>query len=263
MSIESELGSAVERMARAAGGVLRARFASARTVTLKGPTDIVTDADKAAEEVLLEAIAREFPGAAVLAEESGAHQGAAGGLRFIVDPLDGTVNYAAGVPHFAVSVGVERAAVLVAGVIHDPCRDELFRAVRGDGASLNGGRLSVLDAPLGDAVLATGFPYDVRSRGAEPFQIFETFVRRSRAVRRFGSAALDLAWTAAGRYHGYWERGVKPWDVAAGLLLVREAGGACLDYAGREATVEAGEVVAASGLLARTIIGGIREATDA
>ena len=260
MSIESELGAAVERMARVAGVVLRERFASARTVTLKGPTDIVTDADKAAEEVLLEAIAREFPGAAVLAEESGAHQGAAEGLRFIVDPLDGTVNYAAGVPLFAVSIGVERAGLLVAGAIHDPCRDELFRAVRGDGAFLNGDRLSVLEAPLGDAVLATGFPYDVRTRGAAPFQIFETFVRRSRAVRRFGSAALDLAWTAAGRYHGYWERGVKPWDVAAGLLLVREAGGACLDYAGREATVEAGEVVAASGPLARTMVGGIREA---
>jgi myo-inositol-1(or 4)-monophosphatase len=261
MSIDSELGAAAGRMARAAGGVLRERFASARTVTLKGPTDIVTDADKAAEEVLLEAIARDFPGAAVLAEESGAHAGAAQGLRFIVDPLDGTVNYAAGVPHFCVSVGVERAGRLVAAAIHDPCRDELYLAVLSGGASCNGQRLSVIEAPLGDAVLATGFPYDVRTRGAEPFQLFETFVRESRAVRRFGSAALDLAWTAAGRYHGYWERGVKAWDIAAGLLLVREAGGACLDYVGGEALPETGEVVAASRALAGTMVERIRAVT--
>jgi myo-inositol-1(or 4)-monophosphatase len=230
-------------------------------VTLKGPTDIVTDADKAAEEVLLEAIGRDFPGAAVLAEESGAYAGRAEGLRFIVDPLDGTVNYAAGLPHYSVSVGVERAGRLVAAAIHDPCRDELFLAVAGAGASCNGERLSVCEARLGDAVLATGFPYDVRARGAEPFRLFETFVRESRAVRRFGSAALDLAWTAAGRYHGYWERGVKSWDVSAGLLLVREAGGACLDFAGRDAKVDSGEVVAASRALAGTMVERIRTVT--
>jgi myo-inositol-1(or 4)-monophosphatase len=259
MTIEGELGAAVERMARAAGAVLKERFGWARTVTRKGPTDIVTDADNAAEETLLEAIAREFPGASVLAEESGLHAGGVAGLRFVVDPLDGTVNYASGIPHFAVSVAVERRGVLMAGVVFDPCRDELFLAVHGGGASCNGQRLGVVEAGLGDAVLATGFPYDVRTRGPEPFAHFEAFVRRSRAVRRFGSAALDLAWTAAGRYHGYWERGVRPWDVASGLLLVREAGGACLDYDGREATIDVGEVVAASTPLAGEMVSVVRE----
>jgi len=250
-----ELGEAVAAMARSAGEVLRERFHAARTVTSKGPTDIVTDADEAAEARLLEAIGRGFPGAGVLAEESGARAASptGGGLRFIVDPLDGTVNYAAGIPHFCVSVAVEQAGRLVAGAVYDPCRDELFLGLDEGGAFCNGAPLRVVDAPLGDAVLATGFPYDIRSRGPELFGYFEAFVRRSRAVRRFGSAALDLAWTAAGRYHGYFERGVKPWDVAAGILLVREAGGACLDYAGGVAAVEAGEVVAAAPALARTM----------
>ena len=258
MSIESELGSEVGRMAREAGALLLRRCHATRTVTRKGPVDIVTDADEAAEALLLEAIERAFPGAAVLAEESGDHAGGADDLRFIIDPLDGTVNYASGLPHFAVSVGVEQAGLLVAGAIYDPCRDELFLAVKGEGARCNGERLAVLDSPPGDAVLATGFPYDVRTRGAEPFRLFEAFVLNSRAVRRFGSAALDLAWTAAGRYHGYWERGVKPWDVAAGVLLVREAGGVCLDYEGHEAAVDAGEVVAAAPRLARNMVERIR-----
>ena len=179
-------------------------------------------------------------------------------LRFIVDPLDGTTNYAAGLPHFAVSIGAEDAQGLVAGVIYDPCRDELFSAGRAQGAFCNGLRLAVQNAPLDQAVLATGFPYDVRQQGPLLFERFERLVRRSRAVRRFGSAALDLAWVAQGGYHGYWERGVKAWDVAAGLLLVREAGGVCLDYAGAEARIDAGEVVAAGASLAAELVAALQ-----
>ncbi len=249
------LASSAGEVARLAGRELLRRMGAARTVTLKGAIDLVTDADKAAEEVVLRELERRHPGAAVLAEEGGARPGA--GLRFVVDPLDGTTNYAAGVPHFAVSIGAEDEGGLVAGAIYDPCRDELFLAARGAGATMNGAALRVLDAALGDAVLATGFPYDVRAQGRAIFERFEAVVRRARAVRRFGSAALDLAWTAQGRYHGYWERGLQPWDVAAGLLLVREAGGVCVDYRGAEAAPTGGEVVAGAPRVVRELVAAL------
>jgi myo-inositol-1(or 4)-monophosphatase len=238
-----EVRRLLESIAREAGAELLRRFGGPRQVTLKGSIDLVTDADKASEALILERLSRDFPEAAVLAEESGAHAGRSG-WRCIVDPLDGTTNYASGLPHFSVTIGADEAGVLKAGVIYDPCRDELYGASTGAGAHLNGARLQVADAPLGSSVLATGFPYDVAAAGPLLFDLFETFVRRSRAVRRFGSAALDLAWTAQGRYQAYYERGVKPWDIAAGLLIVREAGGVCLDYAGREARTDGGEVIA-------------------
>ncbi len=223
-------------------------------MTKKGAIDLVTDADRAAEELVLEALARELPGAAILAEESGSHDGSAS-LQLVVDPLDGTTNYARGVPHYAVTVAALDPDGLAAGCTYDPSRDELFLATRGAGATLNGAPLTLnRGVALDDAVLATGFPYDVRTRGSELFACFERFVRRSRAVRRFGSAALDLAWVACGRYDGYWERGLKPWDMAAGLLLVREAGGVALDCSGAPAAVQGGEVVAADGALAREMV---------
>lgn len=249
------LATSIGEVARLAGQVLRQRMGAVRTVTRKGAIDLVTDADKASEEVVVRELERRHPGAAVLAEESGARAGA--GLRFIVDPLDGTTNYAAGLPHFSVSIGAEDADGLVAGAIYDPCRDELFLAARGAGATMNGTVLRVQDAALGDAVLATGFPYDVRTQGRAIFDRFEAVVRRARAVRRFGSAALDLAWTAQGRYHAYWERGIQPWDVAAGLLIVREAGGVCVDYQGAEASPATGEVVAGAPGVVRELVAAL------
>jgi myo-inositol-1(or 4)-monophosphatase len=251
----AEVAASIGEVARLAGRELLERMGAERTVTHKGAIDLVTDADRASEEVVVRELSRRHPGAAVLAEEGGARAGA--GLRFVVDPLDGTTNYAAGVPHFAVSIGAEDAEGLVAGAVYDPCRDELFLAARAGGATMNGTPLRVREAALGEAVLATGFPYDVRTQGRALFDRFEAVVRRARAVRRFGSAALDLAWTAQGRYHGYWERGLQPWDVAAGLLLVREAGGVCVDYRGAEAALAGGEVVAGAPGVVRELVAAL------
>jgi len=232
--------------------VLRAKWGQARTIELKGGIDLVTDADRASEAALLEFLRGRFPGAAVLAEESGASGAGAGGLRFFVDPLDGTTNYAHGVPHFAVNVAVADAAGLAAGATYDPLRDELFTGGRGAGAFLGEERIGhSARERLGGSLLVTGFPYDVHERYEYPLALFGAFLRRARAVRRFGSAALDLAYVAAGRFDGFWELALKPWDVAAGIVIAREAGAAVTDLSGGGGMLESGDIVAASpGLLA-------------
>lgn len=222
-----ELLSLAEAIARAAGAVLRARFDQARTIEIKGDTgraDLVTDADRASEAVILEWLAREVPQHAVLAEESGAR--GQGECTWYVDPLDGTVNYAHGVPHFCVTLAVECPDGLLAAVTYDPLREELFTAARGQGATLNGRRLAVSNVTTLDAALmCTGFPYDLAQRPQAPLGLFTRLVTRAQGMRRMGSAALDLAYVAAGRLDGYFEFGLKPWDSAAGALLVAEAGG--------------------------------------
>ena len=186
-----------------------------------------------------------FPGAAILAEESGA-LGAQRGLRFVVDPLDGTTNYAHGIPHFAVNVAALDDRGIVAGATLDPIRGELFLAGRGEGAWLGDSRIraSACAAP-NDAVLVTGFPYDIHVNHERPLRLFGEYVRRARAVRRFGAAALDLAWVACGRFDGFWELRLKPWDIAPGILLVREAGGLATDLGGEDRMLETGDVLAA------------------
>jgi myo-inositol-1(or 4)-monophosphatase len=196
---------------------------------MKGGIDLVTDADRASEAALLEFLRGRFPGAAVLAEESGASGTGAGGLRFYVDPLDGTTNYAHGVPHFAVNVAVADAAGLAAG------------------ATLGGDRLRhSARAQLGGSLLVTGFPYDVHERYVYPLALFGAFIRKARAVRRFGSAALDLAYVAAGRFDGFWELALKPWDIAAGIVIAREAGAVVTDMAGGDGMLASGDIVAAA-----------------
>lgn len=235
--------------------MLRERWGTARTIELKGGIDLVTDADRASEATLLAFLGARFPGAAVLAEESGASGAGAGGLRFFVDPLDGTTNYAHGVPHFAVNVGVADGRGIAAGATYDPLRDELFVAARGEGAFLGSERLrhsgrTVLEGSM----LVTGFPYDVHQRYEIPLRLFGAFVRRARAVRRFGSAALDLAYVAAGRFDGFWELSLKPWDVAPGILLAREAGALVTDFRGGDTVLETGDVVAAAPGLQRAML---------
>jgi myo-inositol-1(or 4)-monophosphatase len=242
-----ELRDICAEAVRRGGALLRERFGARRTIEYKGGIDLVTDADKASEAALLELLRARAPGAAVLAEESGASGGERAGLRFLVDPLDGTTNYAHGLPHFAVTVAAEDAAGLVAGATYDPMRDELFLAARGGGATLNGEPLAVTGhAELRRALLVTGFPYDVHEERELPLRLFGAFLGRARAIRRFGSAALDLAWLACGRFDGFWELKLKPWDVAAGLLLVREAGGVATDFAGGDHALDGREVVAAN-----------------
>jgi myo-inositol-1(or 4)-monophosphatase len=246
----SELRAACAEAVRRGGAVLREKWGQERTIELKGGIDLVTDADRASEAALLAFLHAEFPRAAVLAEESGASGGPPGGLRFYVDPLDGTTNYAHGVPHFAVTVGVGDAAGLAAGATYDPLRDELFTAGRGEGAERGGVRLahSGRDALRG-ALLVTGFPYDVHEQHELPLRLFGAFIRQARAVRRFGAAAIDLAYVACGRFDGFWEQKLKPWDLAAGIVLAREAGALVTDLEGGDAMLETGDVLAAPAAL--------------
>jgi len=250
VSETSDLMQVCAAAARRGGAVLLAAFGRRRTIEYKSGIDLVTDADRASEEALLEFLATRCPGAAVLAEESGASGVPGGRLRFIVDPLDGTTNYAHGLPHFAVNVGVEDETGLAAGATYDPVRDELFLARRGGGATLNGDSICTSDrGELGRALLCTGFPYDVHRNPELPLRIFAAYISRARAIRRMGSAALDLAYVACGRFDGFWEMKLKPWDLAPGILLVREAGGLVADFAGGQQMLEVGEICAANAAL--------------
>jgi myo-inositol-1(or 4)-monophosphatase len=247
VTAEQELMEGCAAAAEAGAEVLRARWGTARTIDKKGAIDLVTDADRASEEAVLAVLRARFPGADVLAEESGASGAGGGGPRFIVDPLDGTTNYAHGLPHFAVNVAAADGAGVAAGATCDPMRRELFQARRGGGATLQGRPLRHSGcSDLGEALLVTGFPYDIREEHEALLHLFGAFVTQARAVRRFGSAALDLAWVACGRFDGFWEAKLKPWDLAPGILLVREAGGMVTDLSGGEQVLETGGVVAAA-----------------
>jgi myo-inositol-1(or 4)-monophosphatase len=192
---------------------------------------MVSDADRLAEEAIAELIRRERPDDGLIGEE-GAAAGGSSGRRWVVDPLDGTTNYLYGFPVWAVSVALEDAGGALAGVVLDPARDELFAAARGEGATLNGRLMAVREGtPLEHSLIATGFAYEAPRR-AEQARVLEHVLPRVRDVRRSGAAALDLAWVAAGRLDGYYERGLKPWDWAAGRLLIVEAGGGVVDLPG-------------------------------
>lgn len=241
------------------GRLLADRFTSARTIEHKGSIDLVTDADKASEAVVLAAIRAHYPGHAILAEESGLADGggeaARSDYRWYVDPLDGTTNYAHQVPHFSVSVAVEGPSGLLAGAVYDPIRRELFTASKGRGATLNGETLRASKATvLKESLLASGFPYDVHARPEVPLGLFGYFVKRARGMRRFGSAALDLCYVAAGRYDSYFETGLKPWDVAAGGLIVSEAGGVVTRIDGAPFLPTTAEVLASAPGLAAEML---------
>jgi myo-inositol-1(or 4)-monophosphatase len=259
----SELSELLELCAEAAqrgGAVVRDRFGQRRTIEFKGGIDLVTDGDKASEAAILQLIQARCPGAAVLAEESGASGDGAGRLRFVVDPLDGTTNYAHGLPHFAVNVAVEDERGLAAGATYDPLREELFLAARGQGATLGGERIRASsEGELGRAVLSTGFPYDVHEDPEPPLRLFGAYMRRARAIRRMGAAALDLAYVACGRFDGFWEMKLKPWDLGPGILLVREAGGLVTDFDGGEEMMRKGTVCTAGPALHARLLAVLAE----
>ena len=217
-------------------------------VSIKGPSDFVSQADLRAEATLREELGKARPGYAFLMEESGASGGENWTWRWVVDPLDGTTNFLHGIPHWAISMALQRrmpdgSVELAAGMIYSPANDEMFWAERGGGAFLNERRLRVsARRELRDALFATGIPFAaVTARNRLAFaRTLGALMPATAGVRRFGSAALDLAWVAAGRYDGYWELGLKPWDCAAGVLIVREAGGTATDPAGAEFTVSDG-----------------------
>jgi len=242
------LDTAVEA-ARIAGRYQQYRFASKLNVTLKGDKDLVTEVDQESERLIVSYLLNSFPEHSILAEEGEYPPGDAP-LRWIIDPLDGTTNYAHGFPWFCVSIGLESAGEIVIGVIYNPLNDELFTAIKGGGAFLNGHRLHVSTrCPLQNSLLATGFPYDCASDPANNFDNFITFQKCARGIRRAGAAALDLAYVAAGRFDGFWELKLKPWDVAAGVLLVREAGGIVTDFDGGNYNVFNHSIVASNGLI--------------
>jgi myo-inositol-1(or 4)-monophosphatase len=212
--------------AREAGQILLERFGRKITVTKKGDINLVTEADLASEKLIIERIRSHYPKHAILAEESGASAlNGESEWKWIIDPLDGTTNYAHGYPCFCVTVALEHKGEIIVGVTFDPTRDELFAAEKGNGATLNGRQIRVSEAEsLSDALLVTGFPYDARER--ENFaRHFTDFTYKSRGIRRDGSAAIDMAYVACGRFDGFWEEGLHAWDVAAGVLLIEEAGG--------------------------------------
>ncbi len=214
-------------------------------VSMKGPGDFVTTADKRTEKILIEELSKGRPGYPFLVEEAGIIDGPDKSHRFIIDPLDGTTNFMHGIPHFAMSIALEREGHIVSGVIYNPISDEMFLAEKGQGAYLNSKRLRVAARRnIADTLNATGIPF--MGKPGHPAFLAELaqVMRLSTGVRRFGSAALDLAWLAAGRYDSFWERGLKPWDMAAGLLMVREAGGLVTDLNGGDAMFHSGDILA-------------------
>ena len=253
---EKELLDACVEAVRRGGAILKERFAKPRTIERKGRIDLVTDADRASEEAIVGFLRARFPRATLLAEESGKHSGGdRAELCFYVDPLDGTTNYAHGLPTFAVTAGVSDARGLSAGATLDPLRGDLFTAARDAGAFLGEKRLEVSGCErLEDALLVTGFAYDSHLNADYALRVFGDFTARAQSIRRFGSAALDLAYLAAGRFDGFWEERLKPWDVAAGILMVREAGGVVGDLEGGDQMLESGDVLAAPKTLVRPML---------
>ncbi len=239
--------------AQEAGRILAERFGRTIRIDHKGDIDLVTEADLAAEHLIVERIRNYYPRHAILAEESGSsatlYEGQEGQWRWIIDPLDGTTNSAHGYPCFCVSIALERAGQLVLGVIHNPLRDETFAAERGAGATLNGRRMRVSETvDLNQALISTGFPYDVRVR-SDFARHFANFIMHAQGVRRDGSAALDLAYVACGRFDGFWEEGLRPWDVAAGAILIEEAGGRVSRYDNSTLDIYTPPIMASNGLV--------------
>ncbi len=216
-------------------------------ISMKGPADFVTSADTRTESLLIEELTRVRPGYGFLGEESGTIEGKDESHRFIIDPIDGTTNFMHGVPHFAISVALEREGQLVAGVIYNPVTDDLFVAEKNHGAYHNHKRLRVAGRKeLGPCLLATGFPFKGREGHAQSLAEMETMMGLTAGIRRFGTASLDLAYVAAGRFDGFWERGIKAWDMAAGILLVREAGGMIADLDGGQDMLTKGSILVAN-----------------
>lgn len=243
-----------------AGAVLRDNVNGAREISYKGEINLVTEMDRQSERIVVEAIRAAFPDHGILAEEETAIDNGSA-YRWIIDPLDGTTNYAHGYPNFAVSIALERSGEVILGVVYDPMRDELYAAEKGGGATVSGKRLRVSKADaLIRSLLATGFPYDRATSGKNNLNYFSALLMASQEVRRSGSASLDLCSVAAGRLDGYWELKLHPWDVAAGSLIVQEAGGTVSDFSGVRFSIHDKEILASNGRIHAQMIEIIRKA---
>ena len=252
-----------EAIARKAGDILREGYGNVRHIQQKGEIDLVTEFDKRSEEVIISAIQREFPEHAILAEETG-RNAVVSEFQWVIDPLDGTTNFAHGIPIFSVTISLFRSDSPVLGVTYDPLRDEMFSAQAGHGAMLNHHPIHVSsETNLERAVISTGFPYDLRTNPRNNFDQFVQFQRRTTAVRHLASAALDCAWTSMGRLDGYWEFGVQPWDIGAGVLLVREAGGRVTSIDGDDDFLTQVSILVSNGLLHEQMSRVLREGDQA
>jgi myo-inositol-1(or 4)-monophosphatase len=247
----NDLLAIATRLAREAGQIQRERYATDLQIETKSASiDLVTEVDKACEALIVDSLKKERPGDAILAEEGGGTDSDGAEWRWVIDPLDGTTNFAHAYPRFCVSIGIEHRDVRSVGVVYDPLLDELYHATRGGGAFLNGRPIRVSsEDSLDNALLATGFAYDVRRTRDDNIAQFARFLKTARAVRRDGSAALDLCYVAAGRLDAFWEFKLHAWDVAAGLLIVDEAGGRCSDAYGGPPLRSGRETVASNGHL--------------
>ncbi len=249
------------RAATKAGRVLSRDFGEVEQlqVSRKGPADFVTAADRRAEEIIRAELAHARPDYSFLMEEAGETIGSDPQHRWIVDPLDGTTNFLHGIPLFAISIALERQGRIQAAVVYNPATDELFTAERGAGAFVNDRRIRVAARmQLAEAVLCTGIPHLGRGDHGRFLRELATLMPMVAGVRRTGSAALDLAWLAAGRFDGFWERDLSPWDMAAGILLIREAGGYASDFRGGDAMLEKGEIVAGNELIHRQLLATLK-----
>jgi len=245
----TEIADFIQSLAREAGLLLAEKLTRHNPVYYKGTIDLVTEADRMSEELIVAQIVRRYPDHGILSEESAAKNERAT-TRWIIDPLDGTTNYAHGFPFFCVSIALEKEGIVVLGVVYDPLRGEMFFAERGKGAFLNGKKIRVSsETDLSRSLLATGFPYDIRVSTDNNLNLFSSMIMKAQAVRRPGAAALDLSYLAAGRLDGFWELKLKPWDTAAGCLMVLEAGGTISDLSGDPWTLRSPGLVASNALI--------------
>ncbi|MBI4398117.1 MAG: inositol monophosphatase [Candidatus Omnitrophica bacterium] len=242
------MGHTLTKALQAAGALLRKNISAPKFIRPKGAVDIVTRVDHACEKLIIALIQKNFPKHAILAEESGAREGAE--YTWVIDPLDGTINFAHSLPMSTVSIAVEQEGKIILGGVFDPFREELFFARKGRGAALNGKKIRVSQIrDLDKALLCTGFPYDQRQHADDYLALFKNFLIRSQAVRRCGSAAMDLCNLACGRFDGFWELKLHPWDTAAAFLIVEEAGGTVTDFSGAPYSIYKKEILASNSRL--------------
>lgn len=240
--------------------VLRVKFGKISQLRKKGATDLVTEADTLAEEHILGVIRSRFPDHGILAEESGADSGASCGCSWIVDPLDGTTNYAHQIGLYAVSIAFAMDGDIAAGIVLNPVSGELFTAAKNSGAFCNSRPIRVSSTrTISDSLLVTGFPYDVRENPGPIIRRFAACLGAAQGIRRLGSAALDLCYVACGRFEGFWEEHLKPWDTAAGMLIAREAGATVTDFANRPYTIHSRETLATNGHIHQQMLSLLEE----
>lgn len=248
--------------AKEAGKFLKYSVGKVKNIEVKQGEErnLVSEIDKASEQKIIAIIKRHFPTHGILAEESGGS--GSSDYKWIIDPLDGTTNFLHGLPLYCVTIGLEHKGEIVAGVVYDPNLDELFTAERGSGAYLNGKRMQVSKSmELIQSLLVTGFPYDIASNPHNAIEHFVNFLVKGQGIRRLGSAALDLSYVAAGRLDGFWEVNLNPWDMAAGLLFVREAGGRVTDFSGAQSTVYTKQILASNGHIHKAMLEILQKTT--